>query len=86
VFDEPHSKPADRRYRACWLDPGSRERFRTFTREADAERHLAAVEVAKLSGLYVRDPNPVTMDVRASVGNDGSPSADHGNASCFPDQ
>ena len=34
---------------------------RTFTRKADAERHLAAVEGAKLSGAYVSDANPVTV-------------------------
>lgn len=40
-------KRADRSYRARWLDPDGRERSRTFTRKADAERHLAAVEGAK---------------------------------------
>jgi hypothetical protein len=45
-------KRADRRYRARWLDPDGRERSRTFTRETDAERQLAAVEGAKLSGAY----------------------------------
>ena len=54
-------KRADRRYRARWLDPDGRERSRTFTRKADAERHLAAVEGAKLSGAYVNDANPVTV-------------------------
>jgi hypothetical protein len=54
-------KRADRRYRARWLDPDGRERYRTFTRKADAERHLAAVEGAKLSGAYVNDANPVTV-------------------------
>jgi integrase len=54
-------KRADRRYRARWLDPDGRERSRTFTRKADAERHLAAVEGAKLSGAYVSDANPVTV-------------------------
>ena len=54
-------KRADRRYRARWLDPDGRERSRTFTRKADAERHLAAVEGAKLSGAYVSDANPITV-------------------------
>ena len=54
-------KRADRRYRARWLDPDGRERSRTFTRKADAERHLAAVEGAKLSGAYVNDATPVTV-------------------------
>ena len=56
-----NQKRADRRYRARWLDPDGRERSRTFTRKADAERHLAAVEGAKLSGAYVNDANPVTV-------------------------
>jgi len=34
-------------YRARWLDPDGRERSRTFSRKADAERHLTAVEGAK---------------------------------------
>ena len=38
-----------------WLDSDRRDRYRTFTRKAEAERHLAAVEVAKLSRLYVSD-------------------------------
>ena len=54
-------KRADRRYRARWLDPDGRERSRTFARKADAERHLAAVEGAKLSGAYVNDANPVAV-------------------------
>src|SRR5215217_6058038 len=54
-------KRADRRYRARWLDPDGRERSRTFTRKADAERYLAALEGAKLSGAYVNDANPVTV-------------------------
>jgi hypothetical protein len=29
--------------------------------ESDAERHLAAGEVAKLSGAYVSEANPVTV-------------------------
>jgi hypothetical protein len=33
-----------------WLDPDVRDRSRTFTRKADAERDLAIVEGAKLSG------------------------------------
>jgi hypothetical protein len=54
-------KRADRRYRARWLDPDGRERSRTFTRRAGAERHLTAVEGAKLSGAHVSDANPVTV-------------------------
>jgi hypothetical protein len=57
-------KRADRRYRARSLDPDGRERSRTFTRKADAERHLAVVEGAKLSGAYVNDANPVTAHRR----------------------
>jgi hypothetical protein len=52
---------ADRRYRARWLNPDGRERSQTFARRAGAERHLAAVEGAKLSGAYVNDTNPVTV-------------------------
>jgi hypothetical protein len=54
---------------------------RTFTRKADAERHLAAVEVAKLSGAYVSDANPVTVGEYARSGMDASSPADHSNAS-----
>jgi hypothetical protein len=42
----------ERMYTARWLGPDGRERSRTFTRKAEAERHLAAVEVAKLSGGF----------------------------------
>ena len=54
-------KRADRRFRARWLDLDGRERSLTFTRKADAERHLAAVEGAKLSGAYVSAANPITV-------------------------
>jgi hypothetical protein len=46
-------KRAERKYRARWLDPDGRERSKTFTRRSDAERHLAAVEGAKLAGAYI---------------------------------
>ena len=54
-------KRADRRYRARWLDPDGRERSRTFTRKAEAEQHLAALEVAKLSGAHIGDANLITV-------------------------
>jgi hypothetical protein len=38
------SERANRGYRARWLDPDGRERSRTFTRKAQAERHLATVD------------------------------------------
>jgi len=53
-------KRADHRYRAA-ARPDGRDRSRTFTRKADAERHLAAVEEAKSSGTYVGDANPITV-------------------------
>ncbi len=43
----------DRRYRARWLDPDGRERSKTFARKVDADRHLAAIEGAKLTGTYI---------------------------------
>ena len=77
-------KRADRRYRAL-VDPDGRERSRTFTRKADAERHLAAVEEAKSSGTYVGDANPITVgDLRPPLGRDASAPADHSNASPLP--
>lgn len=71
-------KRADRRYRARWLDPDGRERSRTFTRKADAERHLAAVEGAKLSGAYVNDANPGHRGrIRSQMGSDQTAPPDH---------
>src|SRR5262249_52334579 len=43
------------RWRARWRDPDGRTRKRIFARKLDAERHLAAVTHAKLTGAYV-DP------------------------------
>jgi hypothetical protein len=54
-------KRADRRYRARWLDPDGRERSKTFNRRSDAERHLSAVEGAKLTGAYVDQTSKVTV-------------------------
>jgi len=48
-------------YRARWLDPDGRERSRTFSRRADAERHLTAVEGAKLSGAYIDHASKITL-------------------------
>ena len=61
MSDEPHSKASRSQVPRGWLDPDGRDRSRTFTRRADAERHLAVVEGAKLSGTYVGDANPVTV-------------------------
>ena len=57
-------KRADRRYRARWLDPDGRERSRTFTRRADAERHLAAVEGAIASSPVTRLSLPRSENAR----------------------
>ena len=54
-------KRADRRYRARWLDPDGKERSKTFTKRSDAERHLATVEGAKLTGNYVDQTSKVTV-------------------------
>jgi integrase len=58
-------KRGDRKYQARWLDPDGRERAHTFTRKADAERHLASVEGAKLSGSYVDTSNTITVTQKA---------------------
>ena len=53
-------------YRARWLDPDGGERSRTFSRRADAERHLTAVEGAKLgrvSHLVATGANDVLVVV-----------------------
>ena len=44
------------RWRARYTDPDGRERGRTFTRRADAERFLATVTADMLRGAYV-DPS-----------------------------
>src|SRR3954464_14694295 len=43
------------RWRARYRTPDGRERSKTFTRKADAERFLAVVESEKIRGEYV-DP------------------------------
>jgi integrase len=54
-------KRGDRKYQAHWLDPDGRERAQTFPRKVDAERHLASVEGAKLTGTYVDRSNMITV-------------------------
>jgi integrase len=54
-------KRGDRKYQARWLDPDGRERAQTFPRKVDAERHLASVEGAKLTGTYVDRSNMITV-------------------------
>jgi hypothetical protein len=54
-------KRGDRKYQARWLDPDGRERAQTFTRKAEAERHLASVEGAKLAGTYLDRSNTITV-------------------------
>lgn len=41
------------RWRARWRTPDGRQRSRVFRRKLDAQRHLASVEHAKLTGVYV---------------------------------
>lgn len=54
-------KRGERKYQARWLDPDGRERAQTFTRKADAERHIAVAEGAKLAGTYVDRTNTITV-------------------------
>jgi hypothetical protein len=74
-------------YRARWLGPDGRERSRTFTRKAEAVRHLAAVEGASCHAHTSATRIRVTVGEYArQLGRDGSPPADHGNASRLSDQ
>jgi len=43
------------RYVARYIDPTGRERSKTFTRRADAQKYLTEIEAAKLRGTWV-DP------------------------------
>ena len=43
------------RYVARYVDPAGRERSKSFTRKADAQKYLTEVEAAKLKGIWV-DP------------------------------
>jgi len=50
------AQPGDREtWRGRWNDPAGKERSKSFARKLDAERHLVAIEDAKLRGAYV-DP------------------------------
>src|SRR5438132_1832207 len=54
-------------YIARWLDPSGTERQQSFRRKIDADRHLTAMESAKLRGEYV-DPSAgkVTFEAYAT--------------------
>ena len=54
-------KRSDRKYQARWINPEGRECAQTFNRKIDAERHLAAVEGAKLTGAYVDHASKITV-------------------------
>ena len=43
------------RYVARYIDPAGRERSKSFTRRADAQKYLTDIEAAKLKGIWV-DP------------------------------
>jgi hypothetical protein len=43
------------RYVARYIDPTGRERSKSFTRRADAQKYLTEIEAAKLRGSWV-DP------------------------------
>jgi hypothetical protein len=43
------------RYVARYIDPAGRERSKSFTRRADAQKYLTEIEAAKLKGIWV-DP------------------------------
>jgi hypothetical protein len=67
VSDEPHSKRANRRYRARWLDPDGGELSRSFNPNGEAVRHLAAVEGATCQPR-TSATNPVTVGEYAPNG------------------
>ena len=73
-------------YRARWLDPDGRERSRTFSRKADAERHLTAVEGASLRRIHRPRVEDHAGRICTGVGSDATPSADHRSAYGLPDQ
>jgi hypothetical protein len=56
-----HIQKRGDKYQARWIDDQGRERAETFRRKGDAERHIAAVEGAKLTGTYVDRSNMITV-------------------------
>jgi hypothetical protein len=54
----------DSKWRARWRSPDGRSREKVFARRIEAERHLAGVEHAKLTGGYV-DPRAGKVTFRA---------------------
>ncbi len=54
------------RWKARYLDPDNRERSKSFTRKADAERFLTEVEHSKIAGSYL-DPDAGRVTLRSRV-------------------
>jgi hypothetical protein len=54
----------DSKWRARWRSPDGKSREKVFARRVEAERHLAGVEHAKLTGGYV-DPRAGKVSFRA---------------------
>ena len=70
-------------YRARYRDPAGRERSKSFSRKADAERWLAEVEHTKTRGMWT-DPRPRPYPLRGLarrlvVDND-EPATDHASS------
>jgi hypothetical protein len=62
------------RYVARYIDPAGRERSKSFTRRADAQKYLTEIEAAKLKGHLGRPqarPDPVPRLARGVVGECG---------------
>lgn len=54
------------RWKARYIDPDNRERSKSFTRKADAERFLTEVEHSKIAGSYL-DPDAGRITLRKYV-------------------
>jgi hypothetical protein len=58
------------RYVARYIDPAGRERSKSFTRRADAQKYLTEIEAAKLKGIWV-DPSTAGPGSRTGMTSGG---------------
>jgi integrase len=60
-----HVRKPNGKYQAVWRDPNGCERWKTFTRKTDADRHVKIKEAEKLQGTYVDVSSKITVTEKA---------------------
>jgi integrase len=60
-------KRGEHQYQARWIDDAGHEQVKAFARRRDAEKHITRMENAKITGAYIDQSNPTTVEEAAQA-------------------